>query len=87
MTLYKVMAKGARKMPKKESIYMTSTVTCTCGNTFETKSTKDKIHVESCFKCHPFYTGQETMQSKTGRAEKFNQKYGLKSNISAAKAE
>ena len=56
MTLYKVMAKGARKMPKKESIYMTSTVTCTCGNTFETKSTKDKIHVESCFKYHPFYT-------------------------------
>ena len=37
-------------MPKKESIYMTSTVTCTCGNTFETKSTKDKIHVESCYK-------------------------------------
>ena len=74
-------------MPKKESIYMTSTVTCTCGNTFETKSTKDKIHVESCFKCHPFYTGQATMQSKTGRAEKFNQKYGLKSNVSASKAE
>ena len=68
--------------------YQKCKVTCiSCGNTFETKSTKDKIHVESCFKCHPFYTGQATMQSKTGRAEKFNQKYGLKNNVSAAKAE
>ena len=73
-------------MPKKESIYTNSTVTCVCGSTFETKSTKDKIHVEVCSKCHPFYTGQSTMQSKTGRAEKFNQKYGLKSNVSADKA-
>lgn len=67
-------------MPKKESIYQTATVTCTCGNTFETKSTRKNIPVEVCSKCHPFYTGQATMQSKTGRAEKFNQKYGLKSN-------
>lgn len=64
-------------MSKKESIYTNSVVTCTCGATFETKSTKDKIHVEVCSKCHPFYTGQATMQSKTGRAEKFREKYGL----------
>ena len=64
-------------MTKKESIYMTSTVTCTCGNTFETKSTKDKIHVESCFKCHPFYTGTQAKAKKTGNVEKFNRKYGL----------
>ena len=70
-------------MPKKESMYKTATVTCTCGASFETKSTKDNIHVEVCSKCHPFYTGQATMQSKTGRAEKFNQKYGLKSNNAA----
>ena len=57
---------------------MTSTVTCTCGNTFETKSTKDKIHVESCFKCHPFYTGKQRFASADGRVEKFNKKYGLK---------
>ena len=71
-------------MPKKESIYKKSVVTCTCGNTFETLSTKDQIHVEVCHKCHPFYTGQATMQSRTGRAEKFNQKYGLKSNANGA---
>lgn len=78
------MAKGAKSMPKKESIYKNAVVTCTCGNTFETLSTKDQIHVEVCHKCHPFYTGQATMQSRTGRAEKFNQKYGLKSNAGDA---
>ena len=67
-------------MPKKESIYKTAKVTCTCGETFEVKSDKDTISVVVCSKCHPFYTGQGTMKSKTGRAEKFNQKYGLKSN-------
>ena len=62
--------------------------TCTtCGAQFETGSVLDEIRVDTCSNCHPFYTGQATMQSKTGRAEKFNQKYGLKSNVSAAKAE
>lgn len=72
-------------MPKKESIYKTATVKCTCGATFETKSTNDEIHVEVCSNCHPFYTGQATMQSKTGRAEKFNQKYGFTTNKKADK--
>jgi len=73
-------------MAKKESIYQKATVTCACGNTFETMSTKDQIHVEVCSKCHPFYTGASTMKSKKGRAEKFNQKYGFK-NTEAEKAE
>lgn len=64
-------------MPKKESKYVESTVNCTCGASFKTKSLKENIQVEVCSKCHPFYTGQSTMQSKTGRAEKFNKKYGL----------
>ncbi len=71
-------------MLKKESIYKKCTVNCTCGHTFETYSTKDKISTEVCSKCHPFYTGQATMQSKTGRAEKFNQKYGFKSTTKNA---
>ena len=78
------MAKGAESMPKKESIYKKSTVTCTCGHTFETYSTKENILTEVCSKCHPFYTGQATMQSKTGKAEKFNQKYGFKSKAKNA---
>ena len=38
--------------------YVECTVTCNCGNTFVTRSTKKEIHVETCSKCHPFYTGQ-----------------------------
>lgn len=64
-------------MPKKESIYTNSTVTCVCGSTFETKSTKDKIHVEVCSKCHPFYTGKQSTASKKGQVEKFNKKFGF----------
>ena len=64
-------------MPKKESIYMTSTVTCTCGNTFTVKSTKEELHIETCDKCHPFYTGVQGATSKRGRVEMFNRKYGF----------
>ena len=53
------------------------TVKCACGETFTVMSTKDEIHVEVCSKCHPFYTGKQSRTSKTGRVEKFNQKYGL----------
>ena len=71
-------------MPKKESIYKTSTVTCTCGATFETKSINDKIHVEVCSKCHPFYTGQQARASRAGRVDKFNKKYGFTQNNETA---
>lgn len=60
----------------KKSVYKEVTATCSCGTTFKTKSTND-IHVEVCSECHPFYTGTQTRASKTGRVEKFNQKYGL----------
>ena len=59
--------------------YKESTVTCACGATFQTKSTKDSIVVEVCSECHPFYTGKQGRASKTGRVEKFNQKYGFTS--------
>lgn len=46
-------------------------VTCSCGNTFMTKSTiKDEIKVESCSKCHPFYTGEKRIL-KTSSVDKF----------------
>ena len=54
-----------------------ATVTCACGETFKTKSTKEKIQVEVCSKCHPFYTGKQTRTSKAGRVDKFNKKYGF----------
>ena len=53
-------------------------VTCACGATFTTRSTKDKIDVEICSECHPFYTGKQGRASKAGQVEKFNRKYGIK---------
>ena len=57
--------------------YYQATVTCNCGNTFVTGSTKENIHVEICSKCHPFYTGQQKAASARGRIDKFNRKYGF----------
>jgi large subunit ribosomal protein L31 len=61
-----------------------ATVTCACGATFETRSTKDKIFVEVCSECHPFYTGSQARAKKTGNIEKFNRKYGLNKEQKAA---
>lgn len=52
-------------------------VKCACGATFNTKSSKEEIHVEVCSECHPFYTGSQARAKKTGSVEKFNKKYGL----------
>ena len=57
--------------------YVECTVTCNCGNNFVTRSTKKEIHVETCSKCHPFYTGQQRAASARGRIERFNKKYGV----------
>ena len=50
--------------------YYQATVTCNCGNTFVTGSTKKDIHVEICSKCHPFYTGQQKAAQARGRIDK-----------------
>ena len=57
--------------------YQQATVTCNCGNTFVTGSTKPELHVEICSACHPFYTGQQKAVSARGRIDKFNKKYFL----------
>lgn len=58
--------------------YDKATVTCACGNTFETRSTVGDIKVEICSACHPFFTGKQKLLDTAGRIEKFNRKYGLK---------
>ncbi len=61
------------------------TVTCSCGNTFKTRSTMTKpLHVEVCSECHPFYTGTQKIVDTAGRIEKFNKKYGKTGAKSAA---
>ncbi len=53
-------------------------VKCACGNTFETLSTREKITVEICAKCHPIFTGREKLLDSGGRVEKFERKYRKK---------
>jgi len=54
--------------------YQETVVFCNCGNTFVTGSTKKEIHVEVCYKCHPFYTGQHRYLDVKGRVESFQKK-------------
>ena len=58
--------------------YYLATVTCACGNTFQTGSTMDNIRVEICSACHPFFTGKQKFIDTAGRVEKYRKKYGLK---------
>ena len=59
--------------------YADVTVTCSCGNSFETRSTAGKaLSIEVCSKCHPFFTGKQKIVDTAGRVDKFRQKYGMK---------
>jgi large subunit ribosomal protein L31 len=58
--------------------YTESSVKCSCGNTFTTKSTKDDLHVELCNECHPFYTGKQKLVDTGGRVERFERRYGAR---------
>jgi large subunit ribosomal protein L31 len=58
--------------------YCDITVTCSCGNTFKTRSSLcEDLHVEVCSACHPFYTGKQKILDTAGRVDRFRQKYGL----------
>jgi large subunit ribosomal protein L31 len=55
--------------------YTTTRVVCACGNSFQTRSTEEEIHVEICSVCHPFYTGKQRLVDTAGRVERFKRKY------------
>ncbi len=63
------------KITMKQDIHPTyfpeAKVRCACGNTFVVGATKPELRVEICFKCHPFYTGEEKLLDTAGRVEKF----------------
>ena len=54
--------------------YVTATVKCSCGNTFETRSTQADLRVELCSECHPFYTGKQKLVDTGGRVERFQRR-------------
>lgn len=61
------------------------TVTCACGNTFVTGSTQEKISVEVCSACHPFYTGKQKLVDVAGRVDKFKKRLVEAENMKEAK--
>ena len=56
--------------------YHLTTVTCSCGNSFQTRSTSTnpELHVEICSQCHPFYTGKQKLMDTGGRVERFQRR-------------
>ena len=55
--------------------YQMATVHCSCGNTFETRSTAGDLRVDICSNCHPFYTGKQKLVDTGGRVERFQRRY------------
>lgn len=62
--------------------YVETTVTCTCGNTFVTRSTATSgaIQADVCNACHPFYTGKQKILDTGGRVARFQARYGNKTS-------
>ena len=58
--------------------YKDATVTCACGATYTTRSTRGSFTVDVCSNCHPFYTGKHKIMDVAGRVDRFRKKYGLK---------
>lgn len=74
--------------PMKKDIhpeYVDCTVTCTCGNTFQTRSTKSEIRVDICNACHPFFTGTQKLIDSGGRVQRFANKFGSATEAVAAR--
>ena len=64
--------------------YKVATVTCSCGETFQTRSTAGDLRVDLCSKCHPFYTGKQKLVDTGGRVERFERRYGKRQTPNAS---
>jgi large subunit ribosomal protein L31 len=67
--------------------YQITTVHCSCGNTFETRSTRTDLRVEVCSNCHPFYTGKQKLLDTGGRVERFQRRYAAQQQQQRAAGE
>ena len=57
--------------------YEEAVITCACGNVIKTRSTKSKISVDVCSKCHPFFTGKQKLVDAGGRVDRFRKKFNI----------
>ncbi|MGH9840703.1 MAG: 50S ribosomal protein L31 [Blastocatellia bacterium] len=70
----------------KENIhpkYVESQVTCACGASWTTRSTRKELHIEICSNCHPFFTGKQKLVDTAGRVERFQKRYAKKKEAGA----
>ncbi len=65
--------------------YPDAVVTCACGNTFTTGSTKKEIHTDVCSNCHPFFTGEQRIVDTAGQVERFMKRVSAKEQITATR--
>ncbi|MGI8669359.1 MAG: 50S ribosomal protein L31 [Aridibacter sp.] len=74
--------------PEIHPDYEAITVTCTCGNTFETRSTQgENLNIEICSECHPFFTGKQKLVDTAGRVDRFNKRFARRKNTEPAENE
>ncbi|MCY3557825.1 MAG: 50S ribosomal protein L31 [Chloroflexi bacterium] len=57
--------------------YVDATISCGCGNSWQTRATKPDIRIEICSTCHPFFTGEQRIVDTAGRVERFRRRYGI----------
>ncbi len=57
--------------------YVDATISCSCGNSWQTRATKADIRIEICSVCHPFFTGEQRIVDTAGRVERFRRRYGI----------
>jgi len=70
--------------PKIHPDYKAVKVSCACGASWNTRSTKGSdIRVEICSSCHPFFTGKQKLVDSAGRVERYTRKYGKRKRASA----
>jgi large subunit ribosomal protein L31 len=61
--------------------YVLATVTCACGNTWQTMSTKEVLKTDLCSKCHPFFTGEQRIVDTAGQVERFMRRMGNRTQL------
>jgi large subunit ribosomal protein L31 len=61
--------------------YVLATVTCACGNTWQTMSTQEVLKTDLCSKCHPFFTGEQRIVDTAGQVERFMRRMGNRTQV------
>ncbi len=69
--------KDKKKKKEIHPDYKVCTISCACGNSFETKSNVESLRIDICSSCHPFFTGEQKLVDAAGRVEKFKAKYNM----------